>query len=185
LVAAAASGDQRAWEALIQRYTSRLTRVCRRYGLSSSEADDVVQETWVSLFRHIGQIREPRMLEGWLVTTARRESLRLRAASTREAPLSKAEIDPKLELEFEPGADVKAIEDERMAVLRQAVERLPPSDRAVLGALLDGESSSYDELASTLGMPLGSIGPTRARGLARLRRDLDLSRLIDEGGPLG
>jgi RNA polymerase sigma factor (sigma-70 family) len=77
LVAAAAAGDQQAWDALVDRYASLLWSVARSYRLSAPDAADVVQTTWLRLVEHLGQIADPDRLPGWLATSARRECLRV------------------------------------------------------------------------------------------------------------
>jgi len=84
-VAAAAEDDQRAWDALVVRFTPMLRRVARSYRLSAQDADDVVQQCWIALLPHIGSIREPEAIGAWLVTTVRRRAVRAPALAARAA----------------------------------------------------------------------------------------------------
>src|ERR1700748_1387985 len=86
LVQAAASGEEAAWNALAARFRPGMLRVARSYGLGAHEAEDVVQESLLSLFRSIDRVREPAAIGGWLTTTARRESLRLLGSARRTRP---------------------------------------------------------------------------------------------------
>ncbi len=168
LVRAAQRGDARAWDCLVRRFTPVLRRVVTRYRLSRHDVEDVVQVTWMQAYRSIGSLHEPAALPGWLVTTARRSALRALQLDTRETP-----VDEPVAHGI---ADPRSVEDEVMAgrlatALRDAVHRLPGRQRAVVRALLLEPAPSYERLASELRMPVGSIGPTRARSLERLRHD--------------
>lgn len=169
LVAAAAAGDERAWDALYRRFDPMLRRVTRGFRLSPHEADDALQATWLRLFRSLHRLENPAAVGAWLVTTARRESLRMLQTGTRELPaeepIGPEEPDPHSHEDHDPLAHV-----ERSAAVRAALDSLPPRDRALLTLLSREPAPSYEEVAAELGMPLGSIGPTRGRALARLRR---------------
>ena len=86
LVATAAAGDESAWATLVRRFQPQLLRVARAQGLSAHEAEDAVQDTWMRLMGGIAGVREPRALAGWLTTTARRESHRVRERGAQELP---------------------------------------------------------------------------------------------------
>jgi RNA polymerase sigma factor (sigma-70 family) len=169
LVTAAAAGDERAWEALYRRFDPALRRVPQGFRLSSHEADDALQATWLRAFRSLHRLENPAAIGGWLLTTARRESLRLLRLGTRELPAESAigvEVpDPDSYDDRDPLRDA-----ERSAAVRIALESLPPRERALLAVLSREPAPTYEEVAAELGMPLGSIGPTRGRALARLRR---------------
>jgi RNA polymerase sigma factor (sigma-70 family) len=176
-VRAARSGDTRAWAALLERFTSRVRHVARRHRLRAEDVDDVVQTTWLRLLEHLDGVREPAALGAWLETTARRECLRTLRSGEREAP-----TDVELFADIAaPPMEASALEAaERREALAHAVKRLPRRQRALLRLLLDDPAPSYFEIASTLDMPIGSIGPTRARCLARLRQDLQLARVLGD-----
>jgi RNA polymerase sigma factor (sigma-70 family) len=169
LVAAAVSGDQQAWATIVRRYSPLLARALRRYRLDDADGADVVQLTWLRLVEHLPLLREPRALVGWLLTTARREAYRLLRQSGRIVPVPDVD-DAGHRGPDSPEDQVERKDQERQ--LRVAVSRLPKSDRELLGVLLTSPPPSYREAAASLGRPVGSIGPTRARCLARLRREL-------------
>lgn len=176
LVAAAASGDQRAWQALFTHFDPMLRRVTRRFRLTGHQADDALQETWVRFLRHVHRLENPAAVGAWLATTARRESLRLLRTTIHvhptDEPLGIHEPDVDAHLD----ADILG-DDAPSEILRSALDTLPPRDRALLQMLHREPAPSYEEVAAALGIPVGSIGPTRARALARLRRHPGLAAL--------
>jgi RNA polymerase sigma factor (sigma-70 family) len=177
LVAAAATGDQRAWEALVTRFDPMLRGVARRFRLPSHQVDDAVQDTWTRLVRHLHRLENPAAVGAWLATTTRHESLRvLRTTTLRELPtdnliaVDERQADAHVDLDT-PG------DHEWRASLRSALGALPPRHRALLEMLHQEPARSYEDTAAALGMPVGSIGPTRARALERLRRHPRLAAL--------
>jgi RNA polymerase sigma factor (sigma-70 family) len=179
LMLSAARGEGAGWEALVKRFTVRLRSVARIHRLSPDDADDVVQNTWLQLFEHIHSVREPAALGAWLETTARRESLRMLRAAKREQPTDEELLSREV---AEPVAEREAIATERRAALAESVERLPSTQRRLMTALLAYPTPSYQEISKALDTPVGSIGPTRARSLVRLRRDPALVRAIEQKG---
>lgn len=178
LVRAAAAGDQRAWNDLVDRFAGLVWGVARKHRLNDSDAADVCQATWLRLVEHLGNLREPEAVAGWLVTTARRECLRVLREGDRAIPVDVAtEIDLRAD-DTLPEPDAALLEIERAEALRRAFADLPPSSRALLSMLLADPPHSYVEISEALGMPIGSIGPTRARALERLRRSPELNQLI-------
>jgi RNA polymerase sigma factor (sigma-70 family) len=176
LVHDAAGGDESAWAAIVRRFTRRLVCLARLHRVGTQDVDDIVQATWVHLFEDIHNLRNPNALPGWLDTTARRESIKRRRASAREHPLSEDDI------ESIPAAD--ELEDEVLSqALRQelaaALSRLPSQQRALLETMCADEKPSYEAVSERLGMPVGSIGPTRARAIERLQRDERLLAFAD------
>jgi RNA polymerase sigma factor (sigma-70 family) len=177
VVRRAAEGDQRAWRELVASYEPLLRSVARSFRLSSADADDVVQETWVRLHRSLDRLENPDAVGGWLVTTIRRQALRALQREVRETPQS--EVHPA------GGADVPdppeaVAQMEREQVVRAAVQRLGERQRAVMNALLGEPDLSYHVLGRRLGMPVGSIGPTRGRAIERLRRDPQLTAVLSD-----
>jgi RNA polymerase sigma factor (sigma-70 family) len=178
LVRAAANGDQGAWNDLVDRFSGLVWGVARKHRLNDSDAADVCQATWLRLVEHLGNLREPEAVAGWLVTTARRECLRVLRESDRQIPVDVAtEIDLRAD-DTLPDADAALLELERAEALRRAFAGLPASCRALLAMLLADPPHSYVEISERLGMPIGSIGPTRARALDRLRRSPELTSLF-------
>ena len=161
-------GDQSAWNALVDRFLPLVTAVVRRFRLSSADADDVNQTVWLRLVEHLDEIREPRAVPGWLVTTTRNEALRVIKRRARDVTL-----DPHgrtLGLLHEVNdMDEGMMRTERSQALRDALLKLSPARRELLTLLLADPPLSYDEISSRLGIPIGSIGPTRARALEQLR----------------
>jgi RNA polymerase sigma factor (sigma-70 family) len=176
MLLAAARGDNASWNALVSRFTARVRMVARLHRLAPHDVEDVVQTTWLRLLEHIGSLREPSAVGAWLDTTARRESLRVICRSKREPPTDQAlRVD---EADEQP-CEREAVEAERRAALAASVKRLPPRQRRLIGAMLADPTQSYAEISASLDTPIGSIGPTRARSLARLSRDPELLRVTE------
>jgi RNA polymerase sigma factor (sigma-70 family) len=168
LVRAAASGEPAAWESLVARFTPLLRNAARGFRLAPADVDDVVQNTWLAAFRHIQRLEKPEAFGAWLLVTARRESLKTYQRSVREIVTD----DPPAPATFEDeGVEAAVIANERGGAIHAAARRLPPRQRALVRSLLNVPAPTYDELSLRLGMPVGSIGPTRDRALQRLRRD--------------
>lgn len=178
LVTAASGGDSEAIAELVERFAPRVRRVARAYRLGPPDVEDVMQTTWLRLLQHVDQIRNPNAIGAWLESTARHESIRVLKSKSREQPTDDDEV-------FEaPGPPV---EEQHMRVtercagaLEAAVEQLPGHQRELVSLLFADPAPHYDEISRTLGIPIGSIGPTRARSLARLRRNRDLAALAAE-----
>ena len=176
LVSKAAMGDEFAWAELVRRFEPHLLRVARSHGLSLHEAEDAVQDTWLRLMRGIGGVREPHALGGWLTTTARRESLRMRERGSHELPTADDLVgETAAGDEAETQLDAAAC---RAAVTR-ALDSLPPRHRLLMRALFDEAAGSYHDIARDLGIPVGSIGPIRGRCLEQLRRNAHLLRVAE------
>jgi RNA polymerase sigma factor (sigma-70 family) len=169
LLAAAAGGDQVAWDSLVDRFARLVWSVARSFRLSDADAADVSQTTWLRLVEHLGSIHDPDRLAGWLATTARRESIRVLQSARREVPFLD-EPEESGNAELDPAFQVLA-EDEGTE-LWKAFATLPDRCRALLRVVAVAPLGSYSEIATALGMPVGSIGPTRARCLDQLRAKL-------------
>ena len=167
LVTSARDGDSASWDAVVDRFLPLVHRVISRYRLSPADAADVNQTVWLRLVEHLSDLREPEALPGWLVTTARRESLRLLEA--RRGPLPVDPAAPALDVVDDADLAEPLLRDERARALRAALDELPPARRDLLVLLATDPPTSYDEISRRLGIPVGSIGPTRARALAQLR----------------
>lgn len=169
LLMAAAAGDQAAWDAIVGRYNRLVWAIARGYGLDSSTAADVVQTTWLRLVENLDRIIEPARLAGWLATTARRECLQALRRSKGESPAATSEClanapDNAREL------DAALLDNERDAALWRAFGDLPERCQLLLRVLMATPPPAYAEVAEALDMPIGTIGPTRKRCLAHLRR---------------
>ena len=174
LVRAGAEGDPVALELLVDRFDSMLRAVTRSFRLSRWDADDVIQTTWLQFMQHGRALREPAALSGWLATTARRQSLLLLQRHVREQLVD----DPGYEApgdHAEPDRELMAAE--LREALHEALAELPDRQRELMRLLLANPDVSYEEVSRQLAMPIGSIGPTRARSLDRLRRTGKLQAL--------
>jgi RNA polymerase sigma factor (sigma-70 family) len=174
LVRRALGGDARAWETIVERHQSLLWWTARQFRLGTDDAADAVQLTWLRCLEHLHQLTDEGALGGWLVTICRRECYRLVARRHGEVLLGEMG-EQQVATGWDVGGtpdpcDVVVRQDER-ARLRQAIDQLPSRPRAVLTALLTHEDAGYAEVARRLGVPIGSLGPTRNRALARLRAD--------------
>ena len=167
LLRRAAEGDQNAWNALVARYTNLLWSIARSHRLGTEAAADVVQTCWLRLLENLGRIKEPERLGAWLATTARHECLRVLRRSQREEPTDDTLLDrPDAGA---PPLDATLLLEERDAALWQALSVLGERCRELLRVLMADPPPSYDAVSAALDMPVGSIGPTRARCLAKLR----------------
>jgi RNA polymerase sigma factor (sigma-70 family) len=178
LVERAMRGDQSAWDQLVCQHSPMMWRVARGHRLSREDAADVVQMTWLRLAEHIVRTRDPIRISSWLMTTVRRECIRL--CRRRRATMCLDDAGPSAEEREQPDAVVESTDEQRLLLV--AFNRLPARHRLLLGALIASPSSSYADIARELGVPLGSIGPTRQRALARLRREI-ATQLTGTAGP--
>ncbi|HEX4493304.1 MAG TPA: sigma-70 family RNA polymerase sigma factor [Acidimicrobiia bacterium] len=169
LVRAAAAGDAHAWNELVARYGGMVWTVARRHRLSAADAADVSQTTWLRLVEHLDRIQHPERVGGWLATTARREALRVVRQSRRQVS---TDDDNVLDLTLfdEASPDVIVTTRSRDEELWRAFATLPVRCQLILQLLGGDEPLSYAELADVMEMPVGSIGPTRARCLEQLGR---------------
>jgi RNA polymerase sigma factor (sigma-70 family) len=168
LVKRAADGDQLAWDSLVERYTNLMWSVARGYRLERSDAADVVQVAWLRLVEHLGGLRDPERVGSWLATTVRRECLQLLATRKRRGTVLDDQI---LDGVPDPAApvDTGLLTKERDVALWQAFAGLPERCQKLLRVLMVDPPPSYVDVSASLEMPIGSIGPTRARCLDRLR----------------
>jgi RNA polymerase sigma factor (sigma-70 family) len=169
LLAAAAAGDERGWDALLDRFGSIIWAVARAHRLGDADAADVTQATWTTLLTHLDQIKDPDRLGAWLATTARRECLRWLLQARSVVPYG--DELPEAEAQ-QPHPAEELFVDQRNAALWRSVGRLRDSDQALLRLLMADPVPSYEEISAALEIPVGSIGPKRARALERLRREL-------------
>jgi RNA polymerase sigma factor (sigma-70 family) len=178
LVARATDGDQGAWEELIERYGPLVYAVCTRYRLSNHDIEDVGQNVWLLLVEQIGKLREPAALAGWLATTTYRECLRVVTAARKTERLGTG-LDDALQFVDNTMIDEEILMAERNTALRAAFAELPPRCQRLLAMLTSDPPCSYAEISATLQIPMGSIGPQRARCLERLRKSSALAGLAD------
>ena len=180
LVKAAGAGDQNAWNRLVQEFAGLIWAIARAHRLCDADATDVSQATWLALLQHINKLNNPAGVGAWLATTARRECLAVLRGGERRVLFG--DNCPEHESPEPPPGDALLI-TERNEALWRSFSRLRKGDQALLRLLTADPPPPYEEIAAALDMPIGSIGPTRQRALARLREQLDsqqtLSLMID------
>jgi RNA polymerase sigma factor (sigma-70 family) len=169
LLAGARSGDERAWDELLDRFGSMIWAIARAHRLCDADAADVMQATWTALLTHLDQLKDPDRVGAWLATTARRECLRLLGQARSIVPYG--DDLPELEAGEQDPIEGLAVAH-RDAALWRSFRRLRDSDQALLRLLIADPAPCYEEISAALEIPVGSIGPTRARALERLRREL-------------
>ena len=179
LVARARTGDQQAWDALVERYAPMVWSICRRHQLGRTDAQDVGQNVWLALVRQLGNIRDPAALPGWLATTTTRECAKAWRAARRPPTTGQA-------LEAENIPDTQAAtagqeleRAERHAALREAFTSLPPRSQQLMTLLIEDPPMPYAQISARLGIPVGSIGPTRRRLLDKLRQHPAITALAN------
>ena len=180
LVTRAAGSDQGAWDEIVERYAPLVWSICTGFRLSNHDVEDVAQNVWLLLVGQLGTLREPAALPGWLATTTRRECLRVVTASRRSERLG-TELDEAAQFVADTVVDEEILVAERNAALRAAFVELPPRCQQLLSMLLRDPPCSYGTISSTLDIPIGSIGPQRARCLERMRKSSALLGLIEVG----
>lgn len=167
LMEAARGGNADALGGIVTELSPMLWQVARAAGLGAGDAEDVLQTVWALLLSHLQGIRAPGALIGWLVVTTRREAWRVRATSRRQMPTDQ---DWFTDLpDHAPGSEEQVITDDQRRALWAAIGRLSPRCRALLRIVAFVPRPDYQAVAAELGMPTGSVGPTRGRCLAKLR----------------
>jgi len=189
LVQRCLQGDAAAWRTLVERYTRLVHSVPARQGFAPAEVEDVGQEVFLALAQNLHAVQDAERLPAWLLTTTRRACWRLSARRRGEQPLEEAdsagseERSPRRELISPLPTPEEALDNwNRQETLYAALDKLPDRCRQLLTLIfLDPQEPSYDEISAVLGMPKGSIGPTRNRCLQQLRRYLlEMSNPTDQ-----
>ena len=169
LLSAAAAGDQLAWNEIVSRFEGLVWSIARGYRLGAASTDDVVQTVWLRLAEHCRRIRQADRLAGWLATTTRNEALRVLRGQQRSEPVE--DLDDYI---ADPGVDLDAgiigLEETREVLC--AFEVLDSDTRMFLRLVCADPPLDYKTISELSGRPIGSIGPTRARCLEKLRREL-------------
>ncbi|OLB79452.1 MAG: RNA polymerase subunit sigma [Actinobacteria bacterium 13_2_20CM_2_71_6] len=163
----ARGGERAALDEVVRELNPLLWHVARAQGLGTEEAADVVQTAWLELLRGLGEIRSSQALTAWLVTVTRREAWHVRSRTRRQMTDDLAVLEAVPDPGPEPHEGVLA--DERDRVLWRYFQRLSERCRELLRIVAHVERPDYAAVAEALGMPRGSIGPTRGRCLAKLR----------------
>ena len=172
LVQKAANRDHQAWERLVDQFSRLIWSITADFKLGEGDAADVVQTTWLRLLEHIHRIRHPERVGSWLAATARNECLRSLAARKRIVlGHDETELDHVVAAAApdEPEIDERLLADERDQVVRNALSQLPGRWQRMLEMLMADPPAPYTEISDQLGLPIGSIGPTRGRCMAQLR----------------
>jgi RNA polymerase sigma factor (sigma-70 family) len=168
LLDAARAGDSASWDQLVDRFSGLLWATARAHRLSTTDAADVVQTTWLRLVENLDRIQDAERLGGWLATTARRECLLVLKRGRREPPVATDEVFDHLP-DQRDDLDSSLLLAERDAILWRIFDQLPDRCRTLLRVLVADPPPAYAEIAEALGIPIGSIGPTRQRCLRQLR----------------
>ena len=168
LVRRAVEGDRWAWERLVDQYGRLIWAITRDFRLMDSDAADVAQVTWLRLLEHIHQIENPDRVGSWLASTARNECLR-HLAARKKVVLIEDDVVLDGAAVLEPEVDDRLLSAERSQMIRAALAHLPWRWQRMLDLLMADPPASYAEISDQLGLPIGSIGPTRSRCLAHLR----------------
>ena len=162
LIAACRSRDPRAWANLVDRASPLVFAISRRCGLDDGDAEDVAQSVFATLLNSLDTLRDPRAFWGWLATTTRREAIRASQRTRRER-------GPAARTEAQENAAPDTADVEELAAVRRALDDLGGRCKDLLEALfLRSDSADYEAVARALNVPVGSIGPTRRRCLAKL-----------------
>ena len=172
-LAACKRGDASAWADLVAAHAALVYSVPRRRGLNTDDSEDVFQRTFLALHGELPNLRSAHAIPKWLAVVAGRETMRI--LRKREA---RGEVALDLILDLTPSTDESAeemgIQTAQSIELRQSLAKLPERCRSLLTKLYI-EEQPYEDISQELGIPIGSIGPTRARCLAKLKSCLDLS----------
>lgn len=177
LLQAAVDGDQKAWDALVDRFSGLVWAIARAHRLSATDAADVSQTAWLRLVENLGRIREPDRIGAWLATTTRNECLRVIRKAGRQVPTD-MDVDAEPPDTESPLADEGLLTGERDVALWRAFSSISERCQVLLRLLIADPAPSYEEIGAALGMPVGSIGPTRARCLEHLRRKSGITSLL-------
>jgi RNA polymerase sigma factor (sigma-70 family) len=176
LVERAVNSDQNAWNDIVERYAPLVWSICTRYRLNDQDIEDVGQTVWLLLVEHLGDLREPAALPGWLATTTHRECQRA-LTTARKTEGAGTKLDDALFVVDGAVVEQEILAAERNAALRLALRELPPRCQQLVAMLISDPPHSYAEISAALRIPMGSIGPQRSRCLEHLRRSAALARL--------
>lgn len=168
-LAAAIDGDQQAWDAIVAQYSNLVWAVARSFRLTSADAADVYQATWLRLVEHLAEIRDGDRLGSWLCTTAKREALALLRRGRRNISVSDVDLLTGVASDISPAVEERLMRQEEHTILWRAFGRLSDNCQRLLRVIFADPPLSYAETSDVLDIPVGSIGPTRARCLANLQ----------------
>ncbi|CAN5475063.1 sigma-70 family RNA polymerase sigma factor [soil metagenome] len=172
-------GDARAWENLMDKYERLVFSIPLSYGLSREDAADICQITFTIFMRSMDSMRDDSRLGAWLSTVARRHTWRMMKKTHREKAggaedVAEGDVAESTVLFLGKSGDDAPERWETIEWLDQGLSKIEGRCRELLTALyFDEDEPSYTEVSEKLGMPIGSIGPTRARCLKRLKEALE------------
>lgn len=173
IIAACRSGNDDAWETLVRKYRRLVYAIPRRAGFDEDDSGEIFQQTFTILFRNIGRLRQPGQIQAWLVTTARRETIRLIKKRRIERQMASDRDEDHFDEDsaipdnsFLPDEELLRIETQNR--VRIAVESLDDKCRSLLEMLFYFDPPlAYSVISKRLGISEGSVGPTRARCLEK------------------
>jgi RNA polymerase sigma factor (sigma-70 family) len=177
LITACLAGDNAAWDSLISRYVALIYSTCLRTGVSSADTEDLVQDVCVILLDRLADVRDTAKLSSWLISTTKREVWRFQRRKGLKLASELGETEWALETgegintptADSPEVEILALEEQQ--IVRQGMNKLQDRCRILLTMLYGTDSpASYTDAAAELSLPVGSIGPTRARCLQQLRK---------------
>jgi RNA polymerase sigma factor (sigma-70 family) len=176
------TGDRAEFDHLVELLTPLMWRTTRGAGLDRTSSEDVIQNVWMALLRSADGVRDPRTVVKWVVTSTRRESWRVaqraRTHDRRSAAVFGVDDEELMDLptDVADGPDETVLRSERQQRLWAHVRELPERCRRLLSVIAFAERPDYAQIAESMGMPVGSIGPTRGRCLAKLRQALSVDQ---------
>ena len=171
LVRKCRQGDAEAWDCLVDKYQALVYSIAIRHGLAADDAADVFQQTFQALHSGLDQIRNDATIPRWLAVTAARESLKILRFKKRTVDADDLTLEQIVDNE-ERSAESSALESWQSAALRESIAKINGRCKDLL-TLLYFEDLPYDEVTARMGIPMGAIGPTRARCLEKLRKALE------------
>ena len=169
LVESACHRQSGAWRELVSRYQGLVRAIVGSYRLQEADSADAVQNTGLRALERLDSVRDADCLGGWLTTIARRECLALLARSRRAAPTEVTEDHLVVD---QPGPEAVVLAEEARRAVARAVTGLPVKRQELVRVLFSVNEPNYAEVSRLVGLPIGSIGPTRQRALRALRCDL-------------
>ncbi|WP_410609711.1 RNA polymerase sigma factor [Amycolatopsis sp. lyj-109] len=178
LLEAARTGDRQCLAEIVRELTPMLWHIARAQGLDPDSSSDVVQHTWLTLVRSLADIRTPDALTGWLVVVTKREAWRVARALRAERLVDPADLRDSPDQDL--GPEQLAVAAETNHRLWTLLRRLPDRCQRLLRIVAFVPRPDYRAVGASLGLPHGSIGPTRGRCLAQLRRLLEAGGRDDE-----
>ncbi|REK18557.1 MAG: sigma-70 family RNA polymerase sigma factor [Actinobacteria bacterium] len=180
LLLRAADGERAAWDALVDRFGQMVWSVARSFRLDEASASDVAQTVWLRLIENVEKINDPERLPGWLVTTCRREALKVIKRGERDIP---TEFEYDVE-DDSPSLETMLIEDEASREVVAAFRELSDECQQLLRLLTVEPALSYDEISEAIDRPVGSLGPTRSRCIDRLKASISRIRRTPDDSPM-